>query len=166
MNFTPLLDAPLAIRLHVIAVIPAAMLGPIIFAMPKGTRLHRLLGSLWMLLMLTAAISSLFIHQLRLICPFSPLHSLAVYVIVSCVRAIWAVRKGHIQSHQNILKSVYIGGIIVAGAFSFAPGRLMSETMLEGTGHPLAAFLMLLVAAVVTASLCFWRMKRSRVTNQ
>lgn len=166
MNFTPLFDAQLAIRLHVMAVIPAAMLGPIIFAMPKGTRLHRLLGALWMLLMLTASVSSLFIHQLRLIGPFSPLHSLAVFVIVGCVRAIWAVRKGRVQTHQNILKSVYIGGIIVAGAFSFAPGRLMSEMMLEGTGHPVAAFLMLLVLALMTASVCYWRMKRSRTASQ
>jgi len=81
MNFEPLLHAPLAIQIHVATVVPAAIIGLVIFMRRKGTRLHKALGRLWVTLMAATAISSFFIHQINLIGGFSPIHLLSILVL-------------------------------------------------------------------------------------
>jgi len=58
MTFEPLLHASIAIQIHVAAVIPAAVLGAYLLLKPKGTSRHRLLGKIWLSLMLVTALSS------------------------------------------------------------------------------------------------------------
>jgi uncharacterized membrane protein len=56
MTLDPLVDAPLAVQIHVFTVIPAAFLGALLLYRSKGTRLHRALGKIWLLLMAATAI--------------------------------------------------------------------------------------------------------------
>ncbi|CUW42793.1 hypothetical protein B3286c1_0087 [Brucella vulpis] len=84
MNFEPLLNAPLAIQIHVTAVVPAAIIGLVIFLRRKGTKLHRALGRVWIVLMIATAISSFFIHQINLVGGFSPIHLLSILVLLGC----------------------------------------------------------------------------------
>jgi uncharacterized membrane protein len=127
MNIQPLLDAPIAIQIHVVTVVPAAFLGAVILFGRKGNARHKLLGRIWMVLMVATALSSFFIHQIRLWGDFSPIHILSAVVIVSCGSAIFYARRGNIQAHQSALISAYITGIFGAGVFTFWPGRLMNE---------------------------------------
>jgi len=127
MNFEPLLNAPLAIQIHVATVIPAAIIGLVIFLRRKGTRLHRALGRLWVILMIATAIPSFFIHQINLLGGFSPIHVLSILVLLGCARAVAAARNGQIGVHRRIIKRVYLGGILGAGAFALMPGRIMNE---------------------------------------
>ncbi len=150
MNLEPLLHAPLAIQIHVAAVVPAAIIGLVIFSRRKGTRLHRMLGRLWVLLMIVTAISSFFIHQLNFVAGFSPIHILSILTLSGCVRAVVAARAGQIGTHRRIMKSVYLGGIGGAGFFSFMHGRIMNEVAFaQGWRSPLlvASLLLVLVAA-------------------
>lgn len=62
MTLRPLIDAPLVIQIHAFAAITAFAVGVVQLAAPKGTIPHRLTGWSWAALMLTVAISSLFIH--------------------------------------------------------------------------------------------------------
>ena len=127
MNFEPLLHAPLAIQIHVATVVPAAIVGLVIFVRRKGTRLHKALGRLWVMLMVATAISSFFIHQINLIGGFSPIHILSILVLAGCARAVMAARAGQLEAHRRIMRSVYLGGIPGAGFFAFMPGRIMNE---------------------------------------
>ncbi|MFC7064499.1 DUF2306 domain-containing protein [Brucella rhizosphaerae] len=129
MNFIPLFSASLAIQLHVLTVIPAAVIGAFILLRHKGTPLHRFLGRIWVVLMVIAAISSFFIHQLNLLWGFSPIHILSGLVLLGCWRAVSAVRAANIETHRLILKNIYIGGILGAGFFAFMPGRIMNEVV-------------------------------------
>src|SRR5664280_944174 len=76
MSLAPLLDAAPAIPLHASAAMTAFALGVVQFAAPKGTLPHRTLGWIWVLLMAAVAISSFWIHQIKLLGPWSPLHLL------------------------------------------------------------------------------------------
>ncbi|KXO76128.1 DUF2306 domain-containing protein [Brucella anthropi] len=150
MNFEPLLHAPLAIQIHVATVLPAAIIGLLIFMRRKGTRLHKVLGRLWVMLMIVTAISSFFIHQINLVGGFSPIHILSILVLLGCARAVAAARRGQIEMHRRIIKSVYLGGILGAGFFAFMPGRIMNEVAFPyGLKSPflVACLLMALVAA-------------------
>ena len=62
MNFSPLLDSVPPIPLHALAAITAFALGVVQLVAPKGTLSHRTLGWIWVMLMVTVAVSSFWIH--------------------------------------------------------------------------------------------------------
>ena len=152
MTFEPLLDAPTAIQIHVAAVVPAALLGAYLLVRPKGTPQHRLLGKIWLTLMAVTALSSFFIHQINVFYGFSPIHVLSIFVLFGCWRAIANARKRNIEAHKRIVRGLYLGGIVGAGAFTFLPGRIMNEVAFKG--DETAPFLV--VAG--TASALLWLM--------
>ncbi|SOC85053.1 Uncharacterized membrane protein [Ensifer adhaerens] len=133
MNLQPFLDASFAVQFHVLTVMPAAFLGAYVLLTRKGTPRHKLLGRIWMSLMVLTALSTFFIHQIRVWGDFSPIHILSVVVITSCGLAIWHIRRGNVRAHKTALISAYIGGIFGAGLFTFWPGRLMNEMLLGGS---------------------------------
>lgn len=157
MNLSPLLDAPLAIQIHVAAVVPAAILGAYMFRSRKGTPLHRLLGKVWLGLMVVAALSSFFIHTINLFLGFSPIHLLSVYVLYSSWRAIRAARQRRIREHRLNVIGMYVGGIVIAGGFTLLPGRLMHEVFFAWPSTwpdaaRLAVFLAMMVGFVLVLS--------------
>lgn len=152
MTLQPLLDAPLAIQIHVAAVLPAALLGAYLLLRPKGTPLHRLLGKIWMALMVVTAVSSFFIHQINLFYGFSPIHLLSIATLFGSWNAIAAARRGDIRLHKRIVASLYFGGIVLAGLFTLVPGRIMHAvafTCAEGPAALVAGLIATIPAAIV-----------------
>lgn len=98
--------------------------------MPKGTRLHRIAGMTWVLLMLVVAVSSFWIHGIRQIGPFSLIHLLSIWTLVAVPAALIAARRGRISMHRKAMISLYFGALVVAGALTFLPGRLMHQIVL------------------------------------
>ena len=92
MSLAPLLDAAPAIPLHAFAAMAAFALGIVQFAAPKGTLPHRTLGWIWVALMTVVAISSFWIHQIRLLGPWSPIRLLSIFTPVALVLAVVAAR--------------------------------------------------------------------------
>ncbi len=154
MTFEPLLDAPLAIQIHVAAVAPAALLGAYLLVRPKGTPRHRLLGKIWLVLMIVTALSSFFIHQINMFYGFSPIHLLSIFVLFGCWGAIANARKHNIDAHKRIVRGLYFGGIVGAGAFTFLPGRIINKVAFHG--DEIAPFL---VAAGIAIAL-LWPMSK------
>ena len=83
MSLAPLLDAPLAIQLHAFAAMAAFALGRCNSPRIKGTTQHRGLGFVWVGLMLIVAISSFWMHEIRLWGPWSPIHLLSILTLAS-----------------------------------------------------------------------------------
>jgi uncharacterized membrane protein len=161
MTLEPLLDATIAIQIHVAAVVPAALLGAYLLLRPKGTPIHRLLGKIWLVLMVVTALSSFFIHQINLFYGFSPIHLLSIFVLFGCWGAIANARRHNIEAHKRIVRSLYFGGIVGAGAFTLLPGRLMNKVVFQGDETA-----PLMVAAGIAAALLWltskelWRRRR------
>ena len=82
MTLAPLLAASPAIQFHAFAAIGAFILGTVQLAAPKGTVPHRLVGAVWVLLMVVVCIGAFFIHELRIWGPWSPIHLLAIATLV------------------------------------------------------------------------------------
>jgi uncharacterized membrane protein len=125
MTLAPLLDAPPVIRIHAFAAIAAFAIGAVQLAAPKGTIPHRLIGWSWAALMMAVAISSLFIHILRMWGPWSPIHLLSILVLVTLPLAVLHARRQDVRRHRNAMTSLFIGALVIAGAFTFMPGRIM-----------------------------------------
>jgi uncharacterized membrane protein len=132
MNLAPIFDAPLAVQIHVYTVVPAAIIGAFILLNRKGTFLHKLLGRIWIALMVSTSLSTFFIHSINLFYGFSPIHLLSAYVIFGAFMAIREVRRGNIAAHQKQVTGMYLGGIVLAGLFTFIPGRIMNEVVFDG----------------------------------
>lgn len=129
MFLDPLLEASPAIQFHVATVVPAAVIGAVVLIRRKGTPTHRLLGKVWVLLMVATAFSTFFIHTINMVYGFSPIHLLSILVIVGCVRAVVAARNHDIRTHRRLMRGVYAGGIVGAGFFTLYPGRIMHQVI-------------------------------------
>ncbi len=115
-----------ALLIHIGTVLPALPLGAYVLLRRKGGRLHRVLGRIWAGMMVTTAISSFWLGEKGL----SFIHIFSVMTLISVPLAIFWIRRGNVERHRRTMTNVYIG-LVVAGLFSFAPGRLL-ETWLFG----------------------------------
>ena len=110
----------IALIIHVGTVLPALPLGAYILLRRKGGRLHRILGRIWAGLMVTTAISSFWLGDGGL----SFIHIFSAMTLVSVPLAIFWIRRGDVERHRRAMTNVYIG-LVIAGLFAFAPGRLL-----------------------------------------
>ncbi|MFK7763785.1 MAG: DUF2306 domain-containing protein [Roseobacter sp.] len=89
----PLYQSGLIITLLSFAAVTALFLGAAQLVLPKGSRLHRGAGYLWIGLLGSVALSSFWIHDLRLVGPFSPIHLLSIFTLAHLVFALRAATK-------------------------------------------------------------------------
>jgi uncharacterized membrane protein len=125
MSLAPLLEAEPVIRVHALAAMAAFVLGGIQLMAPKGTLPHRAIGWTWAGLMLVVAASAFFIHQIRLWGPWSPIHLLAIFTLVMLPIGILRAHRHDVTAHRRTMLGLFIGGLVVAGLFTFVPGRIM-----------------------------------------
>ena len=125
MSLAPLLDAAPAIPLHAFAAMAAFALGVVQLAAPKGTLPHRALGWIWVALMMVVALSSFWIHQIRLLGPWSPIHLISIFVLGMVPLAVWQAHRHRVSAHRRAMILTFTGALIIAGAFTLLPGRIM-----------------------------------------
>ena len=115
---------------HLGTVLPAFVLGAFQLFRPKGTRSHKVLGRIFMLLMLgTGFITLIMPAQVgpQVFHHFGFIHIFSLLAIFGVPFAYLAARRGSIRAHRFSMISLYVGGILVAGAFAFSPGRMLHE---------------------------------------
>jgi uncharacterized membrane protein len=125
MSLAPLLEAPGTIPLHAFAAMAAFALGIVQFAAPKGTLPHRTVGWIWVGLMAVVAASSFWIHEISLLGPWSPIHLLSIFTLIVLPIAVWRARRHRIADHRRIMTMIFVGALVIAGLFTFLPGRVM-----------------------------------------
>jgi uncharacterized membrane protein len=124
-EFTPM------ILTHLSAAIAALVLGIAVFLRRKGSFAHRVLGRAWVGLMLVTAISTYWIRGSG---NFSWIHGLSVISLVALAYAVYFAATGNIQRHQRIMKAVFFVALIVAGAFTLLPERLLGHALWSSLG--------------------------------
>jgi len=132
MTLAPLLAASPAIQLHAFAAMAAFALGVVQLSGPKGTAVHRTVGWLWVVLMLAICISAFWIHELRLFGPWSPIHLLAIFTLVMLPLGVLHARRHRVAKHRFVMVSLFGGALLIAGLFTFFPGRIMHAVVI---GH-------------------------------
>ncbi len=124
VDLTPLLTAPIEIQIHAYGAIATFTIGLVLLFAPKGFRLHRTLGWTWVVTMAITAISSFFITSFSPV-HFSPIHALSAWTLIGLPMGIAAIRRRKVQDHRKKMTGMFVGGMMIAGLFSFLPGRLM-----------------------------------------
>ena len=114
--------------LHLFTVLPAFIIGTISLLLKKGTQLHKVLGRIYMILMLFTAILTLFMPAAvgpSLFNHFGWIHLFSFLTIYTVPTAYIAIKKGNIKAHKRKMILLYFGALIIAGAFTFMPGRYL-----------------------------------------
>ena len=129
MSLDPILSAPIATQIHAVSATAAMLLGAIVLFRRKGTPSHKLMGRIWVGLMLIVATSAIFINEIRLVGPFSPIHIFVAMTYYGIWEGIREIRRGNVQAHQASMKSLYLGALLLTGAFTLLPGRRMHDVL-------------------------------------
>jgi len=115
---------------HLTTVVPCVFLGAYVLLAKKGTSVHRFLGKIYMVLMLITAFITLFMPALvgpQFLDHFGWIHLFSFLTIYTVPTAYTAIRKGNVRAHKRKMVLLYIGAILIAGGFTFAPGRYLNE---------------------------------------
>ena len=137
MAFSSLkIPAPLrsaAVQVHLATVLLALPLGISQLVLPKGTLRHRTIGYVWCALMTVTAIVSFTVHTIN---PggIDPIHIFSVLTLISVPMIIYFGRTGRVDRHQRVVLSLMVGALVIAGLFTFLPGRALGQLVLKMFG--------------------------------
>lgn len=127
VDLSPLAAAPPAVQVHVAAALLSFAVGCVILARPKGRGLHRTLGWTWVAAMALTAASSFFITQM-MGSSLGPIHALSAWTLIVLPMGVAAIRRRDVAAHRRHMTQSFLGGMVIAGLFTFLPGRLMWST--------------------------------------
>jgi uncharacterized membrane protein len=120
--------AKLPVMFHVAVVLPTIPLGGWLLLARKGTKLHKQLGKVWLVLMLLTATSAIFIQTSG---SFSWIHLFVPLTFHAAWKVMATARRGDIRAHKRHLVFTYLTALLIPGIAAFAvPGRLMNVMLL------------------------------------
>ena len=111
--------------LHLAPAMLALGLTPAVLWRRRGDAKHRLLGKIWVGAMALTAGSSLLVQEIR---PghYSPIHLLSIFTLANLPIIVLSARRGNLLRHRRTLRGVIIGGLVIAGGFTFTFHRLLA----------------------------------------
>lgn len=155
MTLAPLLDAPLIIQIHVLAAVPALILGPLALWRRRRDGLHRAIGRAFVAAVAALAITGLLIpsEALAVIGPFGPIHVLSLVVLWGLWQGVAHARAGRIAAHRAEMRWICLGVLTLTVALALTPGRRLNALLLEGS----TLFGSVAIAALFVAAAIAWR---------
>ncbi len=82
--------------------------------------------------MLLVALSSLLIHELRQWGSFSLIHLLSVFTLAMLPVGIYFARQHNVVGHRKTMLGLFFGALVIAGAFTLLPSRILGRMMFGG----------------------------------
>jgi uncharacterized membrane protein len=149
-----LMEAGPIITLHVAAAVLAVVVGPVALYRCSRDIWHRVAGVVWVLAMALLAGTSLFIHEARMVGAFSVIHVLSLLTLAGLGQGLWALYRGNRRLHGRIMRALYLQALVIAGIFTFLPGRRMSAMLFADT--PMMGFVIVMALGMVVG-LLIWR---------
>jgi len=124
MNWNYVTEASTVIQIHLVTALAALVFGIIMWTRPKGTASHKLIGRLFVAMMVITAISAYFIRSLGN-GSFSPIHIFVPITLIGSYFIVASIRKGDLKAHKKHVRNMFFAALLIPGAFSFMPGRTM-----------------------------------------
>ena len=131
MHWEYITQASLAIQIHLAAACLALALGIFMWARPKGTRSHKMIGRGFVVIMLITAFSAIFIREINN-GQFSFIHIFVPVTILAAYQAISYIRKRNVKGHIRAVQGMFFGALLIPGIFAFMPGRSLWKLFFGG----------------------------------
>ncbi len=143
----------LLIVAHVIGALTSVLLGGHqVWRRPKGDARHRLLGRVWVVLMLWTAASSFWIRHINE-GAFSWLHVLSLVTLLTVTLGVVNAMRGNIPAHRGNMVGSWLGAVGAMLAAVAIPGRMIpTYAVAEPAGALAFALSVLVVTAVLVAA--------------
>ena len=122
----------LDIQVHWATAVIAFAVGLVQLLASKGTTGHRWRGRLWVALMFATATAAFFIRHGEVtgldylsLKGMSWIHLFVLLTFVQLPLGLWGAMTGRIRTHKFHMVGAFLGALVIAGAFTFIPGRRM-----------------------------------------
>lgn len=126
-------QVPPLVWVHLVSILLATLLTPVMLMRRKGDGRHRKLGYVWAGAMLLTAVTSLFFSTAApsgwgvFSGDFSFIHILSVVVLLQVPRIVIAARAHDRVRHERGVRAIVIGALLIAGFFTFPLGRMLGS---------------------------------------
>jgi uncharacterized membrane protein len=117
---------PVLIWPHLLTIMVAVALTPVMLLRPRGTRAHRRLGWVWVVAMFSTALFSLFVRNVNH-GGFSIIHILSVWTLIQVPIIVWSARTHNVKRHRYGVRAMVTGALLIAGFFTFPFDRLLGQ---------------------------------------
>lgn len=117
---------PVVVWPHLITIMIALALTPVMLLRRRGDRPHRLIGAIWLVSMIATAALSFRIRELGH-SGFSLIHLLSAFTLFAAFQAWWGARTHNIRVHRRAIRGLVTGSLLVAGFFTFPFDRLLGH---------------------------------------
>lgn len=111
---------------HILTILVALTLTPVMLLSLRGDARHRLLGQIWAVAMMLTALLSFGIHLTN---PggFSIIHILSIWVLIQVPVLWYAARTHRLALHRRSVRGLVTGALLIAGFFTFPFDRLLGH---------------------------------------
>ncbi len=117
---------PMTVWGHLATIMVALPLTPVMLLRKRGDRLHRRLGTVWVLAMILTALDSLLVRNANH-GNFSFIHILSVWVLIQVPIIWWSARTHRIRQHRSSVRGMVTGALLIAGFFTFPFNRMLGQ---------------------------------------
>ncbi len=111
---------------HLLTIVVALALTPVMLLRRRGDPAHRLLGKIWVAAMFATALLSFFVRGINH-GQLSVIHLLSAFTLTQVPLIWWAARTHRVAMHKRFVLGTVTGALLVAGFFTFPFGRLLGH---------------------------------------
>jgi uncharacterized membrane protein len=118
--------------LHLYTVLPCFIIGTVLLIQKKGTKTHKFLGRIYMVLMLFTAMVTLLMPAKvgpQVLNHFGYLHLFSFLTLYTVPSAYAAIKRNDIKTHKRKMIILYFGALLIAGGFTLFPGRYLNNLL-------------------------------------
>ena len=119
---------PAVVWMHLLTILVALALTPVLMFGRRGSRRHRKLGQVWVAAMIATAATSLFVREPGT--DRSPIHILSVLTLTGVPYLWWTAHTHRIAARRFAVGGRVTGALLLAGFFTFPFGRMLGRWLL------------------------------------
>ena len=116
---------PAVVWPHLVTIMVALALTPVMLLRRKGDTRHRVLGYVWVAAMFGTAALSFRIRSDH--GGFSFIHILSLWTLIQVPLIVWRARAHNILGHRRAVRGMVVGALLIAGFFTFPFDRLLGH---------------------------------------
>ena len=117
---------PPVVWAHLLTILVALALTPVMLLGRRGDSRHRRLGTIWVVAMMLTALLSFGIRQTNH-GGFSAIHLLSAFTLVQVPLLWWSARPHRVARHRGAVRAMVTGALLIAGVFTFPFGRMLGH---------------------------------------
>lgn len=117
---------PTMVWAHLSTILIALALTPVMLLRRRGDRMHRRLGTVWVIAMILTALVSFAVRNANH-GNFSFIHILSAWTLIQVPLIWWFARTHAVARHRRSVRAMVTGALLIAGFFTFPFNRMLGQ---------------------------------------